>query len=190
MGSSILFSICLLFAGTVQTRENWMNYRWPFIAVVWFGPRSTPFPTSSVSELSQFLSLPVCRRSSLLTGKGGRGGRGAESHDRKKSWPSINRLILSGSDLTRTTEWHNIKGTNETKLSSNHTQRPVMTKGVIILIPAWQSNKKLYLHVLKRIYNWTLPLTVTFRTWLNVEFKTEVLKLVARSDVGASLPIT
>jgi hypothetical protein len=32
-----------------------------------------PFPSSPVSKLSLFLSLPVCRRSSLLTGDGGRG---------------------------------------------------------------------------------------------------------------------
>ncbi len=37
-----------------------------------------------VSLLS--LPVPVCRRYSLLMGKGGRGGRGAESYDRKKAW--------------------------------------------------------------------------------------------------------
>jgi hypothetical protein len=38
-----------------------------------------------------FLSLPVCRRSSLLTGKGGE--RGAKLNDHKKAWPSINHSI-------------------------------------------------------------------------------------------------
>ncbi len=33
-------------------------------------PRTPPPPTSPVSKSSLFLSLPVCRRSSLLTGKG------------------------------------------------------------------------------------------------------------------------
>jgi hypothetical protein len=40
------------------------------------------------------ISLPVCRLSSLLTGEDGGGGRGDESCDRKKAWPSINRSIL------------------------------------------------------------------------------------------------
>ncbi len=43
------------------------------------------------------LSLAVCLRSSLLTGKrAGGGGHGAKSYDRKKAWPSIYRSILSG----------------------------------------------------------------------------------------------
>jgi hypothetical protein len=32
----------------------------------------------------------------LLTGEGERGGRGAESYDRKKGWPSINHSLLFG----------------------------------------------------------------------------------------------
>ncbi len=36
----------------------------------------------------------MCCRSSLLAGKGGGGGRGAESYDRKKAWSS--HAILSG----------------------------------------------------------------------------------------------
>jgi hypothetical protein len=44
------------------------------------------------SKLSFFLSLHVCRRSSLLTG-GGDGG-GAKSDYGKKAWPSINHLVL------------------------------------------------------------------------------------------------
>jgi hypothetical protein len=43
-----------------------------------------------------FLDLPVFRRSSLLRGEGGGGGRGAESYDRKKACPFINHSILSG----------------------------------------------------------------------------------------------
>ncbi len=50
-------------------------------------------PLSSVSNLSLFLSLPMCRRSSLVTG--GERGRGAKSYDRKKAWPSINHSIHS-----------------------------------------------------------------------------------------------
>ncbi len=57
----------------ICTRECWTNYRGPdLLAVIWFG--SSP-PPSPVSKLSLFLSLPVCRRSSLLMGDGGGGGR-------------------------------------------------------------------------------------------------------------------
>jgi hypothetical protein len=37
----------------------------------------------------------VCRRSSLLTGEGGRGGGGAKSYDHAKAWPFINHSIFS-----------------------------------------------------------------------------------------------
>jgi hypothetical protein len=40
-----------------------------------------PLPPFPVIKLPLFLSLPVCRRSSSLTGEGGGGGRGAESYD-------------------------------------------------------------------------------------------------------------
>jgi hypothetical protein len=61
-------------------------------------PRPPPsLPTSPVRKLSQFLNHCVCRRSSLMTGEGGGGsGRGAESHERKKAWASMNSSILSG----------------------------------------------------------------------------------------------
>ncbi len=56
-----------------------------------------PHSPSPVSKLPLFLSLPVCRRSSFLRGGGGGGcGLGAESYDRKKAGPSINRPIISG----------------------------------------------------------------------------------------------
>ncbi len=79
------------------TREYWIIYRGPsFLAFVRFGSSPTSFPpTSPVSKLSLFLSLIVCRRSSLLTGEGGRGGRGAKSYEHEKAWPSINHSILS-----------------------------------------------------------------------------------------------
>jgi hypothetical protein len=68
------------------------------------GPRflrsydSAPSPSpSSMSKLSFFQSLPVHRRSSLLTGEGGVGGwRGTKSSDHVKVWPSVNHSILCG----------------------------------------------------------------------------------------------
>ncbi len=46
-----------------------------------------PLPPPPVSKLSLFLSLPICRRSSLLTGEGGGGGgAGVKSYDR---WESL-----------------------------------------------------------------------------------------------------
>jgi hypothetical protein len=51
-----------------------MIYRGPgFLAVVWFGSSLNPSPPFPVTKLSLFLSLPVCRRLSLLTGVGRRG---------------------------------------------------------------------------------------------------------------------
>jgi hypothetical protein len=56
-----------------------------------------PPPPLPVSKLTFFLSLPVCRRSSLLTGEGGGSRGGAKSDDVEKAWSSINHSILSGS---------------------------------------------------------------------------------------------
>jgi hypothetical protein len=54
-------SCCFPFVACVY-REYWMIYSGPrFLAVVWYGS-SPPLP---VSKLSLFLSLPMCRRSSL-----------------------------------------------------------------------------------------------------------------------------
>ncbi len=53
-----------------------------------------PPTPSSFSKLPLFLSPPVCRRSSLLTGEGGGGGRGSISYNREKAWPSIHHAIL------------------------------------------------------------------------------------------------
>ncbi len=54
-----------------------------------------PLPHSSVDKLSLCLSLPLCRRSNLLTG-GGRGwGRSQIIRRRKKAWSCINHSILS-----------------------------------------------------------------------------------------------
>jgi hypothetical protein len=54
-------------------------------AFLWFRYRPIPSSPSSVSNFSLFLSLPVCRRSSLLKGEGGRG----------RAEPSIMHSVLS-----------------------------------------------------------------------------------------------
>jgi hypothetical protein len=76
-----------------------MTYRGPLATLRSYdsAPRPPLFPPSPVSNLSLFLSLPLCRRSSLLTG-----GRGAESFDREKSWLSISNSILS---VVNEAEW-------------------------------------------------------------------------------------
>ncbi len=74
-----------------KTREYWINYSGPgFLAVVWLGS-PPPLPSSSCL----FLSFPVWRWKSLLTGEG-QGGDGAKSDDGEKAWPSTNHSILSG----------------------------------------------------------------------------------------------
>ncbi len=49
-------------------------------------------PPSLINKLSLILSLPVCRRSRLLTGEG---EGGAKSYDSEKAWFSICHSILS-----------------------------------------------------------------------------------------------
>ncbi len=80
---------------TQYSREHWMIYRGPsFLAVAWFGSSPTPSPPSPVSKLSLFLSLPVCRRSSLLTGEEGtQGRRGKEPN--QSACSSINHSKFS-----------------------------------------------------------------------------------------------
>jgi hypothetical protein len=53
----------------VDIREYWTIYRGPgFFDIVWFSPSLPPAP---LPPFSKFFSLPVCRRSSLPTRKGG-----------------------------------------------------------------------------------------------------------------------
>jgi hypothetical protein len=74
---------CILF---VLDREYWMIYGAPgFLLVVWFGSMPTPFSLSS-QQVSSF-SVFLCDASRQSPG----GGRGAESHDCKTAWPSINQ---------------------------------------------------------------------------------------------------
>jgi hypothetical protein len=58
-------------------------------------------PLSLVSKLYLFLSLPVCRRSSLLTGEEA-GGEEPNLYDGERALSSINNSILSGEDRIRT----------------------------------------------------------------------------------------
>jgi len=71
-----------------------MIYRAPgFLAIAVIGSSTAPFP---VSNLSLFLSLPVCRWSSLLTDGEGGGEGAASSYDSEKAGSSINQSIRSG----------------------------------------------------------------------------------------------
>jgi hypothetical protein len=57
-----------------------------------------PPPLSPDSKLDTGAHSKTEKERQLLMGEGGgRGGRGAESYDRKKAWPSINHSILSES---------------------------------------------------------------------------------------------
>ncbi len=58
-----------------------------------------PPPPLSVSKLSVFLNLPVCRQSSLLTGEGWRGGRRVKSCEHEKALPSLNHSMSSTYEL-------------------------------------------------------------------------------------------
>ncbi len=73
-----------------------MVYRGLGILAVVFGSSPTPLPLCPVKKLSLLLSLPVCRRSSLLMGEGGGGRMGGRGVDGEKALLSINHSILSG----------------------------------------------------------------------------------------------
>jgi hypothetical protein len=61
-------------AASSRQRIEWFLEGQAFLRSYDSVPRSPPFPPlPPVSKLSLFLSLTVCRRSSLLTGEGGRG---------------------------------------------------------------------------------------------------------------------
>jgi hypothetical protein len=82
-----------------QCREYWMIYRGlGFLVIEWFS--SSPNPHSLVSELSLFLSIPVCRRSSWMTGEGrqvwGRNQiiRRRESHVLYRSFITLCRIVF------------------------------------------------------------------------------------------------
>ncbi len=89
---------------------------------------ANPLPPSLVSQLSLFLSLPVCRLSSLQTGEGGGGGWGTKSYDREKAWPSINQIIPYSLERALLAEWP-IEG-RSWKLTENPTRRAAPPKGL------------------------------------------------------------
>ncbi len=92
---------------------------------------AAPSPPSSVSKLSLFLNLSLCCPVQLTHGKGGGGGRGAESYDYKKAWASINHSFFSGpkdrreKDASKCRPLH-----NSFSLKSRHIQ-PVMMEKVL-----------------------------------------------------------
>ncbi len=66
--------------------------------MIWLLPHPLPHPLPPpISKFSIFLSLPLYRRSSLLTeGGGGNGqGKGAKSYDGGKACSSINHSLIS-----------------------------------------------------------------------------------------------
>ncbi len=87
-------------AWQLEIREYWKIYRGTgFLSVVWYGSSPAPSPSFLVSKLSLFLSLLVCRQTSLPTGEGGGEWGWRRSHitvyDGEKAWSSINHSILS-----------------------------------------------------------------------------------------------
>ncbi len=64
-----------------------------------------PSLLSPISKLSLFLSLPVCRRSSLLTGEEEGIGGGAKSYDGEKAWTTLTYSILSIEKYSHLSFW-------------------------------------------------------------------------------------
>jgi hypothetical protein len=73
-----------------------------FLAVVLSGSTHAPPPPydQQVASLSQSSCVSLVE---LTEGMGG-GGRGAESYDCKKAWPSLNHSMLSGCHAPRSSE--------------------------------------------------------------------------------------
>ncbi len=88
------------------SNDNRRGPRFRAVVMIWLQAR----PLLPVSKLTLFLSLPVCRRSSFLTGEKGRRGQvGSRIIDRKKAWASLNRSILSGLPTQQAEPlWHKV----------------------------------------------------------------------------------
>ncbi len=77
-----------------KTSRNPLAFSWSYDLAP-RPPPPTPPPVSSVIILDRRHTGRLRKRDNLLTVKGGKGGGGAESYDRKTSWSSINYSILS-----------------------------------------------------------------------------------------------
>ncbi len=91
--NTVLTSTSFPLSYSVLSLSIW-HYRGPgFLSLICFGSSPSPSP---VSQLSLFLCLFMCRRSSLLTEEGGGGWGVVKSHDCEKAWSPLNYSILSG----------------------------------------------------------------------------------------------
>jgi hypothetical protein len=79
---------------TGSVRVYWRIYRGPgFLTVIWFSSSPQPLYPSPVSKLPLFLSLPVCRWSNLLNGRG-MGEEPNHTASRKPGPLSLNTLCV------------------------------------------------------------------------------------------------
>jgi hypothetical protein len=88
-----------LLPGTRPERIEWFIEYQAFSPSYYSAHRPPPFRPCLFSKLSLFRSLPVRRRSSLLTKEGSGGGGGwatFQSYDGEKAWSSINHSKISG----------------------------------------------------------------------------------------------
>ncbi len=72
---------------------EWFIEGQAFLPSCYSAPRQPP-SLSPVSKLPLFLSLPLCCRSSLLTGEGVRGWARSKIMRQRRTWPSINHSIF------------------------------------------------------------------------------------------------
>jgi hypothetical protein len=111
---SVAFRLWVWWSTSVPESIEWVIDDQAFSPSYDLAPRPPP-PTPSpypFSKLSLFLSLPICRRrSSLLTGEGGGGERGAKSYDSEhseKAWSSINNSMLSALSSLSDINWFSV----------------------------------------------------------------------------------
>ncbi len=95
----------VLTQGMISIRKSWAvraSIKWfiedqAFSLSYDLAPHPPP-ATSPGSKLSLFLSLPMCRRSSLLTGRGRGRGR-SQIIPRREAWSPIDHALLSGQSV-------------------------------------------------------------------------------------------
>ncbi len=68
---------------------------------------SSPIPTPSVPSASSTGDAQEDweRETTLLMGRGGKGGQGAKSYDGEQTWSSVNQSILSGKRFRVAVQW-------------------------------------------------------------------------------------
>ncbi len=109
--------------------ENWMVYRGlSFLAFVLFGSTPASSPTLPSVNWTGDTQENGAREAPCWMKRGKGGGRGAESHDRKRAWSTINYSILSACLVHHFVSSHTLKK----KIQNRAVAKSYMTNGLLI----------------------------------------------------------